>query len=147
MERKTWRRSVDGYEDVGLCDGVSVGDAICDLTAFEDTGLEPKEIIGLCAMDKRSRMAKMLRWEEAEKEGRLVVLPCKVGDTVYRIVQDAVPHITKDEVCDIRFSDRMNVYIELVGRWVFYSGRFGETVFLTREQAESALRGEENGND
>lgn len=49
--------------------------AVDRLAAYEDTGLDPEEIFGLCSMGRRSKMAKMLRWEEAEKDGRLVVLP------------------------------------------------------------------------
>lgn len=49
MKRKTWKRSIDGYEDVGLCDGISEGDAICDLAAYEDTGLDPEEIASAIA--------------------------------------------------------------------------------------------------
>lgn len=36
------------------------------LATYENTGLEPEEIMGLCKMENRSRLAKMLRWEEAE---------------------------------------------------------------------------------
>lgn len=38
MEKKrlTWKRSIDGCEDVGLCDGVTVGDAICKLADLEE---------------------------------------------------------------------------------------------------------------
>ena len=59
------------------------------LAAYEETGLEPEEIIALCDMDRRAKIADMLRLEEsagisidrlrelaqAKKEGRLVVLP------------------------------------------------------------------------
>lgn len=73
-------------------------DAADRLAAYEDTGLEPEEIQVLCFMDRRAKMANLLRLEEyqelgsiehlrelvqAEQDGRLVVLPCKVGDTVY----------------------------------------------------------------
>ena len=34
------------------------------LTAYEDTGLTPEEIMGLCSMDKRAKMAELLRTEE-----------------------------------------------------------------------------------
>lgn len=45
MERLTWICRADGYDDVGLRDGVTIGDAICRLAAYEDTGLEPEEIL------------------------------------------------------------------------------------------------------
>lgn len=45
------------------------------LREFEKIGLEPMEISALCKMEKRSRMAQMLRWEQAAYEGRLLVLP------------------------------------------------------------------------
>ena len=34
------------------------------LAAYEDTGLEPEEIMGLCSMDHRAKMAELLRMEE-----------------------------------------------------------------------------------
>lgn len=59
------------------------------LAAYEDTGLEPEEINALCEMDRRAKMAEMLRLEEsagvsidrlaelaqADRDGRCVVLP------------------------------------------------------------------------
>lgn len=74
------------------------------LAAYEDTGLEPEEIMGLCEMDRRAKMADMLRTEEefgvsidrlrelaqAEKEGRLVVLPSQDGDMDWREEEDLV---------------------------------------------------------
>lgn len=60
------------------------------LKAYEDTGLEPDEIIGLCKMDKRAKMSDLVRLEEyqdigtmeefaalkkAHDDGRLVELP------------------------------------------------------------------------
>ncbi len=38
------------------------------LFAYEDTGLTPEEIIGLCSMDRRARMAEILRSEEKQEE-------------------------------------------------------------------------------
>ncbi len=35
-KRLTWKRNIDGFEDVGLCDGVTVGDAICKLADLEE---------------------------------------------------------------------------------------------------------------
>ena len=40
---------------------------------------------------------------QAKREGRCIVLPCKKGDTVRRIVHDATPHVTKDRCTDIKY--------------------------------------------
>ena len=60
------------------------------LAAYEDTGLSPQACIeageieaGLSAEDYSiHRMVELMR---ADKDGRLVVLPCKAGDTVYEV--------------------------------------------------------------
>lgn len=84
---------------------------------------------------------------EAEKDRRCVVLPCKVRDTVWRIVRDGEPHITRDEVRDMYFADDMTLCVELVGGRVTFTEKFGKTVFLSREEAEKALRGMEGKKD
>ena len=84
---------------------------------------------------------------EADKDGRVVVLPCKVGDTVWRIVRDGEPHITRDEVRDMYFADDMTPCVELVGGRVTFTEKFGKTVFLSREEAEKALREMEGKKD
>lgn len=84
---------------------------------------------------------------EADKDGRCVVLPCKVGDTVWRIVRDGEPHITRDEVRDMYFADDMTPCVELVGGRVTFTEKFGKTVFLSREEAEKALREMEGKKD
>ena len=77
---------------------------------------------------------------EADKDGRCVVLQCKVGDTVWRIVRDGEPHITRDEVRDMYFADDMTPCVELVGGRVTFTEKFGKTVFLSRAEAERALQ-------
>ena len=84
---------------------------------------------------------------EADKDGRCVVLQCKVGDTVWRIVRDGEPHITRDEVRDMYFADDMTLCVELVGGRVTFTEKFGKTVFLSREEAEKALREMEGKKD
>jgi len=59
------------------------------LKAYEDTGMEPEEIkpkrglppvVGAALEAKADHMRNLLK---AEREGRLVVLPCKVGERVF----------------------------------------------------------------
>lgn len=124
--------------------------AVCErLAAYEDTGLTPEEIkapftedtmINLAAQALGVETSRLRGLAEADKDGRVVVLPCKVGDTVWRIVRDGEPHITRDEVRDMCFADDMTPCIELVGGRVTFTEKFGKTVFLSREEAEKALQ-------
>lgn len=78
-------------------------------------------------------------------DGRLVELPCKVGDTVYinAWFGKAVPHVVKKigsvyvQTDDARHQG---------GTADFYADDFEKSVFLTREEAEKALK-EVKGND
>jgi hypothetical protein len=66
----------------------------------------------------------------AERDGRLVVLPCKVGDTVY----STSPNQDKAIACYVPS-------LHTIARWI-EDGVFGKTVFLTRAEAEEALKGD-----
>ena len=131
--------------------------AVCDrLAAYEDTGLTPEEIkapftedtmINLAAQALGVEPSRLREIAEADKDGRCVVLQCKVGDTVWRIVRDGEPHITRDEVRDMYFADDMTICVELVGGRVTFTEKFGKTVFLSREEAEKALREMEGKKD
>ena len=131
--------------------------AVCErLAAYEDTGLTPEEIkapftedtmINLAAQALGVEPSRLREIAEADKDGRCVVLQCKVGDTVWRIVRDGEPHITRDEVRDMYFADDMTICVELVGGRVTFTEKFGKTVFLSREEAEKALREMEGKKD
>lgn len=76
---------------------------------------------------------------EADNDGRLVVLPCKVGQTIYK-ANKASRKVNPWVVNAIYFSSKTELIIE-AGRGAkhFTIGMFGKTVFLTREAAEAAL--------
>ena len=85
-----------------------------------------KSIEGIVPFDR------LLELACADKAGRLVVLPCKVGDTVYRVLttRDCPPVISE-------------VKIKTVGQAADLIGRMGKrkllSYYLTREEAEAAL--------
>lgn len=81
---------------------------------------------------------------QAKRKGRCIVLPCKKGDTVWRIVHDAAPHITKDRCTDIKYENR-DIWVHLIGDRVMGGWNFGKLLFLTRAEAEAALRREQDG--
>ena len=133
MERLTYFK--DGYWRVNFSGVQYQADFVDRLAAYED-------IAELCGgFDRLRELA------EADKDGRVVVLPCKVWDTVWRIVRDGEPHITRDEVRDMYFADDMTLCVELVGERVTFTEKFGKTVFLTREEAEKALQEMEGKKD
>lgn len=78
---------------------------------------------------------------QAEKDGRLIVLPCKVGDTVYRVIttRDNDPIITEIEI------KTLGQVADLIGKigkkQVFVSW------YLTREEAEAALKKREEADN
>jgi hypothetical protein len=68
---------------------------------------------------------------KAREEGRIIVLPCKVGSRIYRIVPDG----------SVIYPDPP----EYMVIWDVFKlqdiNNFGKTVFLTKEEAEKALKG------
>lgn len=141
--------SEDCNVDMDCVDCPAFDKLIERLAAYEDTGLTPEEIkapftddtiINLAAQALGVEPSRLREIAEADKNGRCVVLPCKVGDTVWRIVRDGEPHITRDEVRDMYFADDMTPCVELVGGRVTFTEKFGKTVFLSREEAEKALQ-------
>lgn len=79
---------------------------------------------------------------KADREGRCVVLPCKKGDTVWRIVHDATPHITKDRCTNIKVENK-EVWVNLIGDRVMGGWNFGKLLFLNEKEAEVALKARE----
>lgn len=81
---------------------------------------------------------------QADREGRCVVLPCKLGNKVYfpllgRIIKKTVYSI-------VTFSNSQRIYCDGTSEF-FRPENFGKTVFLTRAAAEKALEEmEENEN-
>lgn len=82
----------------------------------------------------------------ADKEGRVVVLPCKVGDTVYfvnakQILEFAVVGYAVDET---GISWVHSEHVDKTGHTnerTFSPDRFGKNTFLTREEAERMMEG------
>ena len=150
------------HEDNGNCTAVggfctAIPAAHCPLLRqYLDTGLTPEEI-GMdheaaeqlrqlcqgCDLDRLEELA------EADKDGRVVVPPCKAGDTVYEVTSRKT--ISEYRVKAIRV-DLFCTFIEwdIVAGFVDKSifgvpvNEIGKTAFLTREEAEKALEAMKN---
>lgn len=84
---------------------------------------------------------------------KAVVVPCRVGDTLYVISQmrdkRILPFINEYECTSIKLGKRKCcVYHEMDGFIkIFKEDDFGKTVFLTKEEAEAALAKMDGGNE
>lgn len=95
---------------------------------------------------------KLAAYEDAEERGLLVRLPCKVWDAIY-VTKDQVKFPAVRTVKYISWSDgagcdgkvKISALNNRTGIVTHYSAEdFGKTVFLTRAEAEAALKGEKN---
>lgn len=66
------------------------------------------------------------KYENLEEQGRLVQLPCKVGDTVYHVVQGRIVEVSNVDLFFLLLSVAEN--------------RFNNSVFLTKSEAEAKLK-------
>ena len=132
------------------------------LKAYEDTGLEPEavETVKLALAAKHmvdletlnnTPISRLVELAEADKDGRVVVLPCKVGQRVFALM-DTDKHISECEVKRIGMGNEIGfIGLEPIGArgreyGVALNG-FGKAVFLTREEAEKALEEREGKKD
>ena len=149
MERLTEKGF--NYSDAAIVENmrmVTVSAAMNRLAAYEDTGLEPEEVayfLGTTMSVKeaktqyaehKKRYDEWFAWKQAEQEGRLQVLPCKIGDMVYYlrgldILGDTVERIILDGIDN-------QVLVGAHKAFMFCD--FGRNVFRTREEAEAALK-------
>lgn len=113
-----------------------IGMLQCCLAAYEDLRLTPEEITAMQhTLDEYHKVADPLL--RAQADGRLVVLPCNVGDTVYRLFAGNPdnPVISTLKVNTVKEA------VNLIGKMGMhkYIG-----TFLTREEAEKALEAMKN---
>ena len=94
-------------------------------------------------------MKKLREYETAEEEGRLVILPCKIGQCVYTNHSMVGWYMRKTErpylgrVVFIGLNAEESFFNIVLGEGKMLQYKFsdiGKTVFLTREEAEKALK-------
>ena len=123
------------------------------LAAYEDTGLTPEQcetakvIVESAFSDDTSKAKRIRELLKADKDGRLVVLPCKVGDVVYGFhgSRTILPMEVKWIETNTNGWDVAAQYAPMAPKFYQFSD-FGKTVFLTREEADiRALEAMKNG--
>lgn len=88
----------------------------------------------------KSELEQLQELAKAKTEGRLVVLPCKVGDTIWKIkaVFSYFSKPMEDRVERIIISSN-EILVCCTSGTKFSVNSIGKTVFLTKEAAEKAL--------
>ena len=159
MERLTNKREADAQREEyerRLANGYPRNipeERFLRLAAYEDTHMMPADVMSMrmdmaiitallhdCDVDRMRELA------EADKDGRLVVLPVKpvltptISSMLY-IIEDG--EIYEDSLYEgiVGMSERgeMNVIYGTIDALSFEQNDIGKTVFLTREDAEKAL--------
>ena len=153
MERLTFEGN---FCDIAQCDATP-GGSYCEsgsctqrkvwerLKQFEDKcespevlakAMDMEEILG----DKYYSVDRMLELLKADKDGRLVMPPCKVGDVVYGFYGEKtiLPMVAKWIETNTDGWCIAVQYAPMTQRFYRFSD-FGKTVFLTHEEAEKAL--------
>ena len=154
MERLTRRSDGGGVhfpeELVGVTlapDNDTMYRLLCRLASYEDTGLTPAEVISMQGEWSTMMAAlnsigggytRLYELAKADKDGRVVVLPCKLGDGLWTFCSHPVEQVYSFTVTDIStFNGRTMLNTSRCG--VIDARDVGKTVFLTREEAEKVL--------
>jgi hypothetical protein len=141
-----------GDYNIGLKEGFDIAQKLLDNAPCFESDLSPDEIT--------AALSRLAEYDAAEREGRLVRLPCKVGDTVFTIELDCKDNPDHSQMCFCwnksckecdksylrvwenrnKTADIRSIVAEmgLCGE----SGGFGKTVFLTYAEASAAMKGE-----
>ena len=148
MERLT-KRSKNG--------GVYFPKELAGVTLTPDEEALPKDkadeialkLMRFADLESLCNYTRLRELAEADKDGRLVVLPCKVGQRVFALL-DTDKHISECEVKQIGMGNKIGfIGLEPIGArgreyGVALNG-FGKTVFLNHEEAEKALEAMKDG--
>lgn len=140
------RITYDGnFCDIAMCNGeyrmtTACADGPCSqrqvwerLKIYEDSGLTPEEVA---------------LYAKARKEGRILELPCKIGDTVYELRAKSLNTTGKKYNMSVTGSANYRRLVKS-DQWIIYVAPkkctksdlnwMGRTVFLTEEEAKEAL--------
>ena len=98
----------------------------------------------------REWLEELQHYKDLEKQGRLIELPCKIGDTVYYINTHNRLSLFKNTVYEAKVARFVttrygtSIVIQIRNEYgcteLYSEDNYNKTVFLTREEAEAALK-------
>lgn len=144
MERLT-TKYIGYHVPIATCSINRFGEAD-DCDSCEEVCVNHGANCDTCPIQKA--LSKLAEYEDLEEQGLLLKLPCKVGDKLYVIRKLCDGKETKviEEIVASSFDIRplQKFVLDTDGRRLNFS-KFGQTVFLTKEEAEQALKAEQEG--
>ncbi len=123
------------------------------LKAYEDAGLTPEEIkapftedtmINLAAQALGVEADRLRELAEADKDGHVVVQPCRQGDELWTYCNHPVKRVYSFTVSDVSTLNGRTV-LNTLGLGTIRPEDIGKTVFRTREEAKRAMEGRKDG--
>jgi DNA-binding transcriptional MerR regulator len=152
-------RRLAAYEDTGLSPGdIKDLQRLCEkngLAEYVDMIVEAKRLMtkdNERSMEQDAHIeqleAELTEYRQAKSDGRLVVLPCKIGDKVYALQPKRISDLCVDPLHkEIVVAKVIEITLRQGIKWIrlfaadnrmadFQGDKFGKTVFLTREEAE-----------
>lgn len=135
MDRFTWKAPDETYQ-------IDDYKAVHAVTCFDENFKNAFTIYEGAAIDKLGY------YEDAEEQGLLLKLPCKIGDTIYQTCYKCnctLGHTFLHNTCHSPIECRKCKAV-IIERWIREStfslsmiDRIGVDFFVTREEAETAL--------
>ena len=99
--------------------------------------------------NRHNVLQKLADYEDLEEQGRLIKLPCKIGDIIYRVNAGAKEPVIKMIVLQVNYKqlreDRIIIRIDAMndndmGESCYLLEDFGKSVFHTKSEAEAKLK-------
>ena len=162
MERLTNKREADAQREEyerRLANGYPRNipeERFLRLAAYEDTGWTPEMLHKLgenawhlwdfAQAAGNMTVGRLKELAEADKAGRVVVLPCRQGDELWTYCNHPVKRVYSFTVSDVSTLNGRTV-LNTLGLGTIRPEDIGKTVFRTREEAEKALEEREGKKD
>lgn len=119
----------------------AIEDILGDEYELDDqkTAMWCKETVGMAFSEDTAPVERLRELWFADKDGRCVVLPCKVEDDVYINIFGRTLPFTVISISQMASTPTFKAQHGIRLVYIFKADDVGETVFMTREEAEAAL--------
>ena len=142
MSRLTWRNPEDGKIYL-YGENADVVGKLADYEDLEEQCIAENQCgireILLKWKEFFDDIAELYDYRKAEEQGLLLRLPVPIGTPVYRVVQDCGGDTLECRCGDCKDCEDLHRFVVEIKFEIYMLDSIGKSIFLTREEAESAL--------